>query len=102
MPQAMLTKNAHDQEVLGNAEGRRDLLHRRPGEQRRKAKAHDSQSRREAAVVWEVADERRHRRHIADADAHAAEHAVEEIDERQGVPGNRQIRAEHRQSEERR
>ena len=95
-------ERAHDQEVLSDAEGSRDLLHRRPGKQRRKAEAHDGQSRREAAVVREIADERRDRCHVADADAHAAERAVAEVDERQVVPGNRQIRAEHRQAEKQR
>lgn len=92
---------AEDQEVVDEADGRRQVLHDRARNECGEAKAHDGKPRRKAAMVREVLDERRDRRDVADAEADAADDAVEEIQERQALRRDGVGRAEHARAEER-
>lgn len=92
---------AEDQEVVDEADRRRQVLHDRTGDERRKAEAHDGEARRKAAVIREVLDERRDRRDVADAEADAANDTVEEIQEREALRRDGVSRAEHARAEER-
>lgn len=92
---------AEDQEVVDEADRRCQVLHDRTGDQCCKAEAHDGEARRKAAVIWEVFDECRDRRDVADTETDAADDAVEEIQERETLCRDGVSRAEHARAEER-